>query len=89
VTVRKRVMVSGRVQGVFFRETCRRRAEQEGVSGWVANAPSGDVEACFEGDAAAVDRMIEWCRQGPPQAEVRSVTVDEEPPEGASGFSVR
>jgi acylphosphatase len=89
VTVRKRVVVSGRVQGVFFRESCRERAEREGVAGWVTNTPSGTVEACFEGDAAAIERLVEWCGSGPRGAHVESVSVTDEEPRGESGFSVR
>lgn len=80
--------MSGRVQGVFFRDTCRRRAEQEGVAGWVANTRGGEVEACFEGDHDAVDRLVEWCRSGPSAADVASVEVFEEEPTGATGFTV-
>ena len=89
MTVRKRVEVSGRVQGVFYRDSCRRVAEREGVAGWIANTPSGTVEACFEGERAAVERLVEWCRRGPAGAEVRSVSVQEEPPRGEAGFTVR
>jgi acylphosphatase len=89
MTVRKRVVVSGRVQGVFFRETCRKRAESEGVGGWVANRDSGDVEACFEGAPQAVEHMIEWCHEGPDGARVESVAVDDEPPRGTTDFTVR
>jgi acylphosphatase len=87
--IRRRVLVEGRVQGVWFRETCRRAAEAAGLSGWVANRGDGRVEAVFEGEPAAVERMVEWCRQGPPRAVVTGVEVRDEPPEGASGFRVR
>ena len=89
MAVRKRVVVSGRVQGVFFRETCRQRAESEGLGGWVANRDSGDVEACFEGAPQAVERMVEWCHTGPEGARVASVAVHEEAPQGATDFTVR
>lgn len=82
-------MVRGRVQGVFFRETARRRAGAAGVAGWVRNRPDGAVEAVFEGDSAAVEEMVEFCRRGPSRAEVASVDVEEEQPEGLSGFEVR
>ena len=82
-------MVSGRVQGVFFRDTTRRRAEAAGVAGWVGNRADGAVEAVFEGDPAAVEEMVEFCRRGPSRAEVASVEVEEEQPEGLSGFEVR
>ena len=82
-------MVSGRVQGVFFRDSVRRRAEAVGVAGWVRNTPEGTVEAVFEGDPGAVDELVEFCRRGPSRAEVTSVDVEEEQPEGLSGFDVR
>ena len=82
-------MVSGRVQGVFFRDTTRRRAEAAGVAGWVGNRADGAVEAVFEGDPAAVEEMVEFCRRGPSRAEVASVEVEEEQPEGLTGFEVR
>ena len=81
-------MVSGRVQGVFFRDTARRRAESAGVAGWVRNTPDGSVEAVFEGDPEPVEDLVEFCRRGPSRAEVASVDVIEEPPEGLSGFEV-
>ena len=86
---RKRVVVSGRVQGVFFRDTLRRRAESAGVAGWVRNTPDGAVEAVFEGESEAVDELVEFCRRGPSRAEVVSIEVEEEQPEGLSGFDVR
>ena len=82
-------MVSGRVQGVFFRDSVRRRAEALGVAGWVRNTEDGTVEAVFEGDPQAVDELVEFCRRGPSRAEVAAVEVVEEEPEGLSGFEVR
>ena len=82
-------MVSGRVQGVFFRDTTRRRAEAAGVAGWVRNTLDGTVEAAFEGDPDAVEEMVEFCRRGPSGAEVSSVGVFDEAPEGLDGFEVR
>jgi acylphosphatase len=82
-------VVSGRVQGVFFRDSTRRRAETAGVAGWIQNRPDGAVEAGFEGDSEAVDEMVEFCRRGPGRAEVLNTEVFEEPPEGLSGFQVR
>jgi acylphosphatase len=82
-------VVSGRVQGVFFRDTARRRAEAAGVSGWVRNRPDGAVEAVFEGDPDPVEEMVEFCRHGPSRAEVARVEVTEEGPEGLSGFEIR
>jgi acylphosphatase len=86
---RKRVVISGRVQGVFFRDSARRRAEAAGVAGWVANRADGAVEAVFEGEPAPVDELVEFCRRGPSRAEVASVEVEEEEPEGLTGFEVR
>jgi acylphosphatase len=85
---RRRVIVSGRVQGVFFRDSVRRRAEAAGVSGWARNRPDGAVEAVFEGEPAAVDQLVEFCRHGPSRAEVASAEVTEEEPEGLTGFRV-
>ena len=82
-------MVSGRVQGVFFRDGVRRRAEAVGVAGWARNTEDGTVEAVFEGDRQAVDELVEFCRRGPSRAEVATVEVVEEEPEGLSGFEVR
>lgn len=87
--IRRRVVVDGRVQGVFFRETCRRQAEAAGVAGEVRNLPDGRVEAVFEGPADVVERMVAWCRTGPRSAVVTSVEVRDEPPTGAVGFRVR
>jgi acylphosphatase len=82
-------VVSGRVQGVFFRDTARRRAESAGVAGWISNRPDGAVEAVFEGEPDRVDEMVEFCRHGPSRAEVANVEVIEEEPEGLSGFAIR
>jgi acylphosphatase len=86
---RRRVVVSGRVQGVFFRDSTRDEAMAAGVAGWVRNCEDGKVEAVFEGDEAALERMVEFCRSGPGRADVRDVEVSEEEPEGLSGFEVR
>ena len=87
--VRYRVLISGRVQGVFFRDTCRRMAERHGVNGWVRNLPDGRVEAVFEGSDGEVGRLVEWSRHGPGSAVVQGVRVQAEPPEGISGFQIR
>lgn len=87
--VRRRIRVHGQVQGVFFRDSTRARAEALGVAGWVRNCRDGSVEAILEGDLAAVTEMLEFCRGGPPSAEVRRVDVAEEAPAGLSGFEVR
>ena len=81
------MLVSGLVQGVFFRASCARVARAEGVAGWVRNRSDGRVEAVFEGPPDAVQRMIAWCGQGPPQARVTAVEVTEETPTGEVGFS--
>ena len=86
---RVRVRVSGRVQGVFFRDTCREQAQQRGVGGSARNLSDGRVEVFLEGEPDAVDAVIEWCRQGPPHAEVTSVDVGEEEPRGETFFSIR
>jgi acylphosphatase len=88
-SVRKRVVVHGNVQGVFFRDSARDEAGTQGVAGWVRNTPEGTVEAVFEGDAGAVDRMVSFCKEGPSSADVDSVDVTDEDPEGLSGFEVR
>jgi acylphosphatase len=85
---RTRVVVHGLVQGVFFRDTVRRRADPAGVSGWVRNNRDGTVEAVFEGTAGAVDRLVEFCRRGPRGALVECVEVFDEEPEGLAGFRV-
>jgi len=86
---RRRVVVSGVVQGVWFRGSTQSEAERLGVSGWVRNLPDGSVEAVFEGPGEAVDSMVAWTRTGPPRAIVERVDVTREQPEGASGFSIR
>ena len=88
-TVRRRVVVRGDVQGVFFRDSTRREAERRGVSGWAENRADGAVEAVFEGSPADVDALVDFCRSGPPSAEVRDVEVSEEEPTGLDGFRVR
>jgi acylphosphatase len=87
--VRRRVIVHGLVQGVFFRDATRRLAQRHGVSGWVANRGDGAVEAVFEGEADAVERLVAFSREGPRGAQVESAEVTEEEPEGLSGFAVR
>ena len=86
--IRRRVVVHGHVQGVFFRDSVRRLAQQRGVTGWVANRADGAVEAVFEGGPDAVERLVDLCRAGPRGARVDSVDVTEEEPEGLSGFAV-
>lgn len=74
---------------MFFRDTVRRRAESQGVAGWVTNRDDGAVEAVFEGAGDAVEAMVELCRSGPGRAEVESLEVSEEEPEGLNGFEIR
>ena len=87
--IRRRVVVHGHVQGVFFRETARRRAQSAGVAGWIANRPEGSVEAVFEGERDAVDRLVAFMQEGPRGARVDWVDVVNEEPEGLEGFAVR
>lgn len=87
--IRRRVVVRGHVQGVFFRDTCRREAAARGVAGWVRNRADRAVEAVFEGEDAAVEALVAWCRRGPDSARVEGVEVVEEPPAGERGFRVR
>ncbi len=87
--VRKRIVVHGDVQGVFFRDTARREADAHGVAGWVRNTPEGTVEAVFEGAPDAVDSMVAFAGRGPRGAQVARVDASDEEPEGLSGFEVR
>jgi acylphosphatase len=82
------VIVGGHVQGVFFRDSLRRLAQQHGVAGWVRNTWDGTVEATLEGDEDAVERLVDFCREGPRGARVERVDVEDEPVEGLSGFRV-
>jgi acylphosphatase len=87
--IRRRVVVHGRVQGVFFRDSARERARAHGVAGWVANRSDGTLEAVLEGEPDAVDRVVRFLETGPPRAQVERVEVSDEEPEGLNGFSVR
>ncbi len=87
--IRVRVVVTGRVQGVWFRESCHEQARVEGIAGWIRNRSDGAVEAEFEGPEAAVERLIAWCRTGPPRARVDGVDTQQIPIVGAAGFQVR
>jgi acylphosphatase len=82
------VVVYGLVQGVFFRDSCRRQARSLQVAGWVRNNDDGSVEALFEGEEDAVTTLVDWVHRGPPGAQVSRVEVVEEQPEGLSGFRV-
>jgi acylphosphatase len=88
MTIRRRVIVRGRMQGVFFRDTCRREARSHGVNGWVRNLPDQSVEAVFEGTPPSVEAMVAWARRGPELAEVTAVDVIVEPPQGERQFRV-
>ena len=85
---RVRVRLSGRVQGVFFRASCAQLAEELGLSGWVRNVRGGGLEASFEGIDPAVERMLSWCREGPPLAHVERFETVDEIPTGESGFRI-
>jgi acylphosphatase len=86
--VRRRAVVKGRVQGVFFRDTCRRVAREHNVAGSAANLDDGSVEVILEGEPSAVEEVLEWCRSGSSYADVESVEVTEEEPEGLEHFRV-
>lgn len=89
MAIRVHVVVTGRVQGVWFRDSCQQRARQRGVAGWVRNLADGSVEAIFEGEEDAVEAMVAWCHDGPERAQVDAVAVTHHPAEGAAGFWVR
>lgn len=87
--IRRRLIVRGQVQGVFFRDSTREAAQNEGVSGWAANRDDGAVEVVLEGPEPAVEAVTEFCRIGPVSARVDSVEQSDETPEGLSGFRIR
>ena len=82
------MVIHGRVQGVFFRAETRDRASSLGLGGWVRNNPDGTVEAAFEGERERVESMVEWCRRGPPHADVDDLDVAWEEPRGEARFTV-
>jgi acylphosphatase len=86
--VRTRVVVHGRVQGVFFRDTLRSQARQQEVNGWARNRPDGTLEAVFEGPRAAVSSLVDLSRRGPRAAHVDRIETFDEEPEGLNGFSI-
>lgn len=86
MTVRRRLVVHGRVQGVFYRESCRREAARLGIAGSARNRADGTVEVVIEGEADLVAQLERWCRVGPPSAVVTRVDVRDEPVEGLLGF---
>lgn len=87
--IRRRVVIHGFVQGVFFRDSVRQRALSTSVCGWVRNTGDGAVEAVFEGEEGAVERLVAFCHDGPRGARVDRVDVLEEPPAGLGGFAIR
>ena len=86
--IRRRLLVSGRVQGVFYRDSCKSTAESAGVAGSARNLPDGRVEVILEGETDAVNEVIEWCRSGTAQSRVESVEVSDEEPAGARSFRI-
>lgn len=86
--IRRRVVVHGRVQGVFFRDSVRERAQAAGVGGWARNLPDGAVEIVIEGPATAVEQLQRYCETGPEHAQVEAAQVNHERPEGLSGFEI-
>jgi acylphosphatase len=87
--IRRRIVVDGRVQGVWYRQSCQHQAVAAGVAGWVRNNDDGTVEAVLEGEVAAVESVVAWMRSGPPHALVTRTVVVEERPRGERGFRVR
>ncbi|HET6534757.1 MAG TPA: acylphosphatase [Sphingomicrobium sp.] len=87
--IARRVRVTGRVQGVFFRAWTRDEAQSLGVTGWVRNCSDGSVEAQLEGDPEAIDELLDLIREGPPDARVDNLSVEEADPEGLGSFEIR
>ena len=88
-TIRRRLVVHGKVQGVFYRDSTRHAARDEGVAGWAANRSDGTVEVVLEGPPGAVESVVSYCRTGPSSADVHAVDEQEETPEGLTGFQIR
>lgn len=86
---RAHVFVSGKVQGVFYRDTTKKEADKRGVHGWVRNLRDGRVEAVFEGGTKAVEDMVAWCRVGSPLSRPTFVDRKDEAEEGLQGFEIR
>lgn len=86
---RARVLVSGKVQGVFYRDSTKKEADERGARGWVRNLRDGRVEAVFEGDAGTVDALVAWCRIGSPLSRPTFVERFDEPEEGLKGFEIK
>lgn len=89
MSIRNRLLLTGRVQGVFFRDSIRELARSEGVGGWACNRSDGAVEMVLEGSEEAVARVIAFCQHGPEQARVHDVEIDVEEPEGLTEFEIR
>jgi acylphosphatase len=87
--IRRRLVIHGRVQGVFFRDSLLRLAERHGVAGWARNTWEGTVEAVLEGEPGAIEPLIDFAHRGPENARVERVDISEEEPEGLSGFQIR
>jgi acylphosphatase len=87
--VRRRLLVRGRVQGVWFRDSCRQQALRWHVHGWARNMEDGRVEVVLEGDAVGVAEVERWCHAGPSRAIVTDVLAFTEPPEGLTTFRIR
>ena len=87
--LRRRLVIHGRVQGVFFRDTLRRLAERHGVAGWARNTHEGTVEVVVEGDEESVARVVAFAHEGPEGAAVERVEIEEQLPEGLNGFAIR
>jgi len=86
--IRVRAVVSGRVQGVFYRDGCRAEARRLGLRGWVRNRSDRTVEVVAEGPRDRVERLLTWCRHGPPRATVTGVTVADEVPAAERSFRI-
>ena len=89
MTSRRRLVVSGRVQGVYYRAACKAEADRLGLAGWARNLDDGQVEVVVEGDAIVVEQLARWCHDGPSRARVTAVTSTTEAPEGLTGFVAR
>jgi acylphosphatase len=87
--VAREVTVRGRVQGVFFRDSCRQQAERLGITGWVRNEPDGTVRGHFEGEQGAVEQLVDWCREGPRHAQVEGIDVSPAELARPAGFATR
>jgi len=84
------VLISGRVQGVWFRASTKQKAQQLGLTGWVRNTSDGNVEAMFEGEENKIDKMIDWCHSGSPLSKVTNVEVKKQnPTNGFDDFSIK